>query len=78
LEHQRCAVYGITSGKFTHEEGPWTTTIEIKGNACTYLASHNSGHFTKVVWKKGVGLAEYASGYGANADGYRLKRVAKM
>ena len=68
-------VYGITTGKFNHEDGPWTTTIEVKGDECTYLASHNSGHFKKVVWKKGVGLVEYASGYGAHADGYRLKRT---
>jgi hypothetical protein len=67
-------VRGIASGKFNYEEGPWTTTIEIKGNECTYLASHNSGHFTKIVWKRGVGLVEYASGYGAHADGFRLKR----
>jgi hypothetical protein len=69
-------VRGITSGKLDYEAGPWTTTIEVKGDECTYLASHNSGHFTKVVWKKGVGLVEYASGYGAMKDGYRLKRVA--
>jgi hypothetical protein len=67
-------VRGINSGKLNYEEGPWTTTIEIKGNECTYLASHNSGHFTKIVWKTGVGLVEYASGYGAHADGFRLKR----
>src|SRR6266436_9701750 len=67
-------VRGITSGKLDHEEGPWTTTIEVKGDECTYLASHNSGHFSKIVWKKGVGLLEHASGYGAHADGYRLKR----
>jgi hypothetical protein len=67
-------VRGITSGKLNYEEGPWTTTIEIKSNECTYLASHNSGHFTKIVWKRGVGLVEYASGYGAHADGFRLKR----
>jgi hypothetical protein len=67
-------VRGITSGKLDHEEGPWTTTIEVKGDECTYLASHNSGHFSKMVWKKGVGLFEYASGYGAHAHGYRLKR----
>ena len=48
-------VRGITSGKLDYEEGPWTTTIEIKGNECTYLASHNSGHFTKIVWKRGLG-----------------------
>jgi hypothetical protein len=67
-------IRGITSGKLNYEDGPWTTTIEIKGDECTYLASHNSGHFTKIIWKKGVGLAQYASGYGAHADGFRLKR----
>jgi hypothetical protein len=67
-------VRAITSGKLNYEEGPWTTAIEIKGNECIYLASHNSGHFTKIVWKKGIGLVEYASGYGAHADGFRLKR----
>ena len=68
-------VYGITTGKFSHEDGPWMTTIEIKGDECTYLHSHTgSGHFTKVVWKKGVGLVEYASNYGAYREGFRLKR----
>jgi hypothetical protein len=75
-EFEESNVRGITSGEFNHEDGPWTTTIEVKGDECTYLASHNSGHFTKIVWKKGVGLGEYASGYGAHADGYRLKRIA--
>jgi hypothetical protein len=69
-------VRGITSGKLDHEEGPWTTTINVKGDECAYLTSHNSGHFAKIVWKKRVGLVEYASGYGAHADGYRLKREA--
>jgi hypothetical protein len=68
-------VRAITSGKFNHEDGPWTTTIEVKGDECTYLTSHNSGHFAKLVWKKGVGLVDYANGYGAHADGYRLKRT---
>jgi hypothetical protein len=67
-------IRGITSGKLNYEDGPWTTTIEVKGDKCTYLASHNSGHFTTIIWKKGVGLVEYASGYGAHADGFRLKR----
>jgi len=67
-------VRGISSGKLDHEDAPWTTTIEVKGGECTYLASHNSGHFSKIVWKKGVGLIEYAMGYGAIADGFRLKR----
>ena len=70
-------VYGITSGKFAHEDGPWQTTIELKGDQCVYQASHNSGHFKKVTWKKGVGLIEYSMGYGAMADGFRLKRTAE-
>jgi len=67
-------IYGITSGSFEHQEGLWKTTIKLKGDLCIYEATHPSGHFKKIVWKKGVGLVEYASGYGASADGYRLKR----
>jgi len=67
-------IYGITSGTFEHQEGEWKTTIKLKGDLCVYDASHPSGHFRKIIWKKGVGLVEYASGYGARADGYRLKR----
>jgi hypothetical protein len=69
-------IYGITSGSFEHQEGEWKTTIKLKSDLCIYDASHPSGHFKKIVWKRGVGLVEYASGYGAHADGYRLKRVA--
>jgi hypothetical protein len=67
-------VYGITTGKFNHEDGLWKTTISLKGNLCVCEANHPSGHFKKVVWKKGVGLVEYSAGYGARADGFRLKR----
>jgi hypothetical protein len=67
-------IYGITSGSFEHQEGLWKTTIKLKGELCIYEATHPSGHFKKIVWKKAVGLVEYASGYGAHADGYRLKR----
>jgi hypothetical protein len=67
-------IYGITSGNFEHTQGEWNTTIKLKGDLCIYEASNPSGHFKRVVWKKGVGLIEYASGYGARADGYRLKR----
>jgi hypothetical protein len=66
-------IYGITSGSFEHQEGEWKTTIKLKGHLCIYEASHPYGHFKKIVWEKGVGLVEYASGYGAHADGYRLK-----
>jgi hypothetical protein len=67
-------IYGITSGSFNHEDGLWKATITLKGDLCTYDASHPSGHFKKIIWKKGVGLVEYASGSGAHADGFRLKR----
>jgi hypothetical protein len=67
-------IYGIASGSFEHQEGEWKTTIKLKGDLCIYEATHPSGHFKKIVWKKGVGLVEYASGYGAHSDGYRLKR----
>jgi hypothetical protein len=67
-------VYGITEGKFSHGDGLWKTTISLKGDLCIYDSSHPSGHFKKIVWKKSVGLVEYASGYGAHADGFRLKR----
>ena len=70
-------IYGITSGSFDHEDGLWKTTIRLKGDLCIYDSSHPSGHFKKIIWKKGTGLLEYASGYGAYADGYRLRRTAK-
>jgi hypothetical protein len=68
-------VYGITKGVLAHKEGPWETKIDVKGDLCTYLSSHNSGHFTKLVWKKGVGLIEHSSGSGAHKEGHRLKRA---
>jgi len=77
LEFEPGEIYGITSSSFNHEDGLWKTTIKLKGDLCVYEASHPSGHFKKVVWKKGVGLVEHASGYGARADGYRLKRTAE-
>jgi len=74
-EFESGEIYGITSGSFNHEDGLWKTTINLKGDLCVYEASQPSGHFKKVVWKKGIGLVEHASGYGARADGYRLKRT---
>ena len=68
-------IYGISRGSFEHHDGNWKTTIKLKGDLCIYQASHPSGHFKKVIWQKGVGLIEYASGYGAHSNGYRLKRV---
>ena len=68
-------VYGITSGRVERQDGPYATKIELKGDQCIYSTQHNSGHFKKVVWKKAVGLVEYSMGYGAGADGFRLKRA---
>ncbi len=73
-EFQQGEIYGITTGKFNHEDGLWKTTVSLKGDLCVYDSSHPSGHFKKIVWKKSVGLVEYASGSGAHADGFRLKR----
>ena len=70
-------IYGVSQGTRKHEDGVLAeSTIAVKGDRCTYQWSHNSGHFTTVVWKKGVGLIEYAQGRGAHADGYRLTREA--
>ena len=66
-------IYGITAGSFEHQEAEWKTTIKLKGDLCTYEASHPSGHFKKIVWKKGVGLVESPAGT-RTRDGYRLKR----
>jgi hypothetical protein len=68
-------IRAIANGKLNFEEGPYTTTIEVKGDECTYLTSHNSGHYTKFVWKKGQGLIEHGSNYGAMRDGFKLKRT---
>jgi len=69
-------IYGITSGHFAHQEVLWKTTINVKGDLCLYESSHPSGHYRKIVWKKGVGLVESASNYGAMKDGFHLKRAA--
>lgn len=68
-------ICGISSGHFKHQETLWQTKIDVKGDLCVFDSSHPSGHFRKIVWKKGVGLVQYDSGYGAAKDGYKLKRV---
>jgi hypothetical protein len=69
-------ICGISSGHFKHQETLWQTKIDVKGDLCLFDSSHPSGHFRKIVWKKGVGLIQYDSGYGAAKDGYKLKRVS--
>ena len=68
-------ICGISSGHFKHQETLWQTKIDVKGDLCVFDSSHPSGHFRKIVWKKGVGLVQYDSGYGAAKDGWKLKRI---
>jgi len=73
---EQSEIRAINIGKLKFEDGAYTTTIEVKGDECTYLTSHDSGHYSKFVWRKGAGLVEHASNYGAMKDGFKLKRVA--
>jgi len=68
-------VRGISKGTRKSSDTLTETNITVKGDRCTYQWSHNSGHFSTIVWQKGVGLIEYAQGYGARKDGFRLKRA---
>jgi hypothetical protein len=68
-------VQGISKGTRKTSDTLTETNITVKGDLCTYMWSHNSGHFTTIKWQKGVGLIEYAQGYGASRDGFRLKRA---
>jgi len=69
-------ICGISTGHFKHQETLWETKIDVKGDLCVFDSSHPSGHFRRIVWKKGVGLVQYDSGYGAAKDGFRLKRIS--
>lgn len=40
-------------------------TVGVKGDRCAYSYSHNSGHFTRMIWQRGIGLIEFTQGYGA-------------
>lgn len=57
---------------FPVTEGSWTTEMTDKGDLRTYLSHHPSGHFRKMIWKRGAGLVYYAAGYGAMQDGFRM------
>lgn len=61
--------------KFTDESGLWETEIKNKDNICTYLSSHNSGHYLQYTWEAGKGLTEYSSGIGAMREGFELNLV---
>lgn len=73
-KYQKGDVRALASGSLNFQDGPWTTKLTTKAGTCTYLSSHNSGHFSKLVWSKGAGLVEISHGQGAMQDGFRLKR----
>jgi hypothetical protein len=46
-------IYGITTGHFTHQEGDWKTTIELKGDRCVFDVIHrvtSRKSFGKRMW----------------------------
>ena len=75
-EFDSADIRAISKGTLSRKDGPWETTLKTKGDVCEYSSSHNSGHFARMKWKKGVGLIEYANGSGARSDGYSLKRAS--
>lgn len=54
------------------ENSLWETEILVKDNICTYVRSHNSGHFEKFVWELDKGLTNYSWGQGAGLSGMKL------
>ncbi len=72
--HEKSDVYALTKGALRFKEGPWVTEIKQVGDTCRNESWHDgSGHFGRVVWRKGVGLVEVAKGRGAELTGYELK-----
>jgi len=68
-------IYGLSKGVRKVSDGDVSgSKLAVKGDLSTYAWTHNSGHFTTVVWQRGIGLVEYAQGQGARSDGFRLKR----
>lgn len=72
--HEKTDVVALTKGALKFKEGLWVTEITIKGDTCFNRRWHDgSGHFSRMVWKKGAGLVEVAAGQGAELTGYELK-----
>ncbi len=68
-------IYGLSEGsRQVAEDRLSGANLAVKGDRSSYEWRHNSGHFTSAVWQRGVGLVEYAQGYGARRDGFSLKR----
>lgn len=70
-------IYGLSRGTRTYKADKLSVArLTVTGARCVYKWTHAAGHFTTVVWHRGVGLVELAQGRGARADGFRLVRAA--
>jgi len=69
-------IYAVSKGEKSLSDARTKTTVSIEKNECTYLYTHDSGHFTKLIWKVGAGLVDYEQNEGAHKDGFRLKSKA--
>jgi hypothetical protein len=70
-------IYGLSKGtRKVAETDVSEAKLAVKGDQSTYVWTHGSGHFTRATWQRGIGLVEYAQGYGARKDGFTLKREA--
>jgi hypothetical protein len=71
---EKSDVWALTKGSLKLSDPPWSTTVSVRGDACLRQAFHeNSGHFSRIAWKRGIGLVEFAQGRGAMQDGFELK-----
>jgi len=60
----------LCSSKNTnYQDGPWETQIISNNVTCSYMSTHNSGHYREILWKKGKGLTQYSFGFGAGNAG---------
>lgn len=72
--YEKGDVSALTKGTLKFREGMWITEVKPKGDTCRRESWHDgSGHFSRMVWKKGAGLVEVAMGYGAERTGFELK-----
>ena len=71
---EKADVGALTTGALKFKAGPWVTEITIKGDTCHNERWHEgSGHFSRMLWRKGEGLVQVAMGQGAELTGYDLK-----
>jgi tetratricopeptide (TPR) repeat protein len=74
-EHERGDVRALSDGALKFTDDRWTIETVTKGDTCVYERRiGSSGRFTRMVWKRGAGLVEYAEDYRPVKDGFELKR----